>query len=70
MPKKFKINYYFFNYFFFFFKFLWWKKIYLVQMQENFLLIQKKELKKILEEGRGFRLNDAFGFQKRWWWNI
>ena len=33
-------------------------------MQENFPADPKKELKKILEEGRGFRLNDAFGGQK------
>ena len=36
-------------------------------MQENFLLIQKKELKKILEEGRGFRLNKAIKKKKKRW---
>ena len=33
-------------------------------MQENFQMIQKKELKKILEEGRGFKLNDQFKKKK------
>ena len=32
-------------------------------MLENFLLIQKKELKKNLEEGRGFKINE-FGNQR------
>ena len=33
-------------------------------MQENFLLILKKRVKKNLEEGKGFRLNDAFKKKK------
>ena len=34
-------------------------------MQENFQQIQKKRVKKNLEEGRGFTLNKAFGGSKR-----
>ena len=36
-------------------------------MQENFPDDPKERVKKNLEEGKGFRLNDNLEWEKRWW---